>query len=195
MYKVSNYKKVFIQDFGGFLTGDSKEVSIALQTEWREVEGFPDYIVSENGHVKNVRRNVEMSLRLNKEGFVMVNFSRDKKLHTRSVGRVVAKAFLEPPRNRHYNSIIHLNGDRADCRAINVMWRPRPYTLRYHQMFEEMPARVGVYIPELDKYYYSLREFCTTYGLVESSTYLDMANERPCFHYGWMLERYYPENH
>ena len=165
-----------------------------MRTEWRNVEGFQDYIVSNDGQVKNTKRNVLMSLRLNKEGFAMVNFSRDKQIHTRSVARVVANAFLEPPISRAYNSIIHLNGDKADCRALNIMWRPRWYTIRYHQMFEEMPARVGVYIPELDKYYYSLREFCTTYGLVESWTYLDIANERPCFYYGWKLERYYPEN-
>ena len=47
-----------------------------------------------------------------------------------------------------------------------------------------------VYVPHLNKVFYSLREFCTTYGVVEMDTYIALNNREPCFHYGWIIERY-----
>lgn len=158
--------------------------------EWRDIDEFPDWAIDAEGNVLNNWTSNIISQRLNKQNLLMVNIHIRGKIHTRMVALLVARAFLEPPPNASYNSIIHLNGDRSDCRAMNLMWRPRWYALQYHKMFEEEPIRVAVLIPHIDKVFHSLREFCTTYGVIEKKTYIQMINGEPCFHYGWLVERY-----
>lgn len=158
--------------------------------EWREVEGFPDWLVDDLGNVMNAWTSRIVSQRTNQQELKMVNLQLDGNIRTRMVALIVARAYLDPPRNQAYNSVIHLNGDREDCRALNLMWRPRWYALQYHQMFDEDPIRIAVYIPKIDKVFHSLREFCTTYGLIERKTYVQLINRDPCFHYGWIVERY-----
>lgn len=156
---------------------------------WTQVEGFPEWLVSNNGDVLHNWTMRIMTARSNQQGIKMVNLQKEKKIFTRSVALLVAKAYLKPPRNDNYNSVIHLNGDREDCRFENLMWRPRWYAVKYHQMFDDLPYRLGVHIPRTGEHFTSLREACTTYGLIEKNTYLDVINEQPCFHYGWMIEK------
>lgn len=157
--------------------------------KWRVIEDFPEFAISSDGRVQNIPKQRFINTRSNLQGFEMVTMYDDTgHQKTRSVAHLVASAYLEEPKNPNYNSIIHLNGDRLDCRSMNLMWRPRWYALQFHKMFEDMPYRVAVYIPFLDKVYHSLREACTTHGLVERSTYIDICNGQPCFHYGWIIE-------
>lgn len=164
-------------------------MSVQVRPEWREVLGFPDVSVSESGQIMNNWNGRVLTPRFNKQGVLMIGIMRGGKQHTRAVSLLVASAFLEPPRNVSYNSVINLNGDRADCRVMNLMWRPRWFTPRYNKMFEELPYRVSAYIPKIDQHFRSLRELCTTYGLIEQDAYQDIVNQTPCFHYGWLLER------
>lgn len=157
--------------------------------EWRDIEGFPGWAVSSEGRVLNDWTTRILATRPNQQGIIMVGLQYEGKQHMRSVPLLVAKAFLEPPPNPFYNSIIHLNGDRSDCRAENLMWRPRWYAIRYHQMFNEDPYNVGVYIADTDESFDLLREACTKYGLIEKLTYIDMLNGEPVFHYGWIFKR------
>lgn len=161
-----------------------------MTEHWEEIEEFPGFAISDFGRVEDLDNERFVPIRRNKQGFVMVTVNDGNRQYTRSVALLVARAFLEAPRNESYNSIIHLNGDRDDCRSLNLMWRPRWYALRYHKMFEEQPYRVAVYIRNLERFFKSLREACTTYGLVEHDTYIDMVNHEPCFHYGWIFERF-----
>ena len=158
--------------------------------EWRDIEGFPGMLIDEDGAVLNDWSCKILTPRTNRQGILMIGMMREGRQQIRSVALLVAHAFLDPPKNDAYNSVIHLNGDKEDCRAINLMWRPRWYVVEYHRMFNELPKRVAVYIPRLDRVFPSLREFCTTYGLIESHTYVDMLNGTPCFHYGWVIERF-----
>lgn len=158
--------------------------------DWREIEEFPGYLINEYGDVMNEWTERILRPRQNQQGFVMINCVRDKKLHTRALAGVVAETFLPPRRNEAYNSVIHLNGDRTDCRALNLMWRPRWFSIRYHQMFEQLPTRVSVWIPSKGEVYPSLRDLCVTYGLIENNTYADMNNGDGVFHYGFIVERY-----
>ncbi len=158
--------------------------------EWRDIDEFPHWLVSSEGHVMNGDTGHVMTLRTNQQHLTMVNIYYMRKIYTRLVALLVGHAFLEIPDPDVYNSVIHLNGDRSDCRAMNLMWRPRWFGLKYHHMFTEDPVRVAVYIPAIKKRFSSLREFCTTYGLIEKDTYMALLNHEPCFHYGWLIERF-----
>lgn len=91
-----------------------------------------------------------------------------------------------------YNAIIHLDGNRSNCEATNLMWRPRWYAIRYHRMFNEDPSNASVMIQETGEIFGTLRELCVKYGLYEGYTYLDVIRGEPCFHYGYHIKRYRP---
>jgi hypothetical protein len=155
--------------------------------EWRRVRGFPGWSVSEMGHIQNDHTGRVLKLRQNRQGIVMVGLLRGGEQYTRSVAKLVAEAFVEPE-HEAFDTLIYLNGDRGDIQAHNLMWRTRPFAIQYHRMFEELPIREGVYIPQTGERFYSLREACTTYGLVESMAYRAMLTGEGVFPYGWILE-------
>lgn len=161
-----------------------------LEEIWEVVEEFPNNAVSNFGRVEDIDKKRLVPTRLNKQGFVIVTVRDDmNRQHTRSVALLVAHAFVPSQDVTYFNSVIHLNGDREDCRAMNLMWRTRAMALRYHRMFEEEPLRVSVRIPETGEWFSSLRELCTTYGLVEDIAYSQMGNGTPCWPYDWHIER------
>jgi len=155
--------------------------------EWRDVEEFPGWSVSEYGHIQNDQSGRVMRTRQNRQGIVMVGLMRGGKQHTRSVARIVANAFVQSE-HEAFDTVIYLNGDHSDCRSINLRWRTRPFALQYHKMFEDLPVREGCYIPETGERFFSLREACTTYGMIEQMAYRGMMNGDPVFPYGWKLE-------
>lgn len=156
---------------------------------WQEVEEFPGYLVDAWGNIMNEWSNRPLRTRVNREGFAMVGMMLDGKQYTRSLASIVARAFVHNQIPDHFTSVIHLNGERTDCRALNLMWRSRPFAIRYHDMFDQPPYRVSVQIPALNEYYYSLREACTTHGLIEQVAYVNMQNREPCFPYPWIIEK------
>lgn len=106
-------------------------------TDWREIEEFPNYLVNEEGEVANATGKVLKPM-MNQQGLPFVILSEGASPHSRSVARLVAKAFVEPHANPKFKTVIQLNGDREDCRARNLMWRPRWFAIRYHQQFTSM---------------------------------------------------------
>lgn len=157
---------------------------------WEPIEENEEFIVSNLGRIEDLERSRYIPTRRNREGFIMVTLRTiEHGQMTRSVASLVAHAFVERPLP-DFNTVIHLNGDREDCRAMNLMWRSRPFAQRYHQQFNRPAVRVAVYIPELDEAFPSLREACTTYGLLEDMIYnTRLGHNLPCFPYSWTIER------
>lgn len=121
----------------------------------------------------------------------MVNvMDEEDRKKTKSVALLVAKEFLTRPRNSMYNTLIYLDGDKTNCAASNLMWRPRWYAVRYHKMFGETPINVSVIIQETGETFATLRDLCVKYGLDEKYTYVDMLNDNECFHYNFRIKRY-----
>lgn len=161
-----------------------------MTENWEVCEEFPDFAVNDYGEVINTINQKRVPTRPNAQGFLMVTL-KDSMGHqfTRSVAILVARAFIEVP-NPWFTSVIHLNGDRGDCRATNLMWRSRPFARQYHMMFEELPYRVSVAIRETGEHFYSLRELCTTYGLIERLVYNYLDKDDNCFPYNWHIDRF-----
>lgn len=86
-----------------------------------------------------------MSLRTERMLTTSVNQSGHRYTHlvhdsgkgvSRSVGMLVAKAFLDAPPMDHYNSVIYKNGDKLDASITNLAWRPRWFAIDYHKQFQ-----------------------------------------------------------
>lgn len=159
-----------------------------MQT-WKPIDEFPKYLVSSEGVIKNHERGTIVRTRQNAQGIAMVNLMRGNSRLTRSVALLVAQAYLRPPLNEAYNSVIHLNGDRGDCAATNLMWRPRWFAIKYHRMFDKPAFNVSVTIDQTGEVFGTLREACVKYGLIEQDTYIQMLNEERCFHYAYQFRR------
>ena len=160
---------------------------------WKVIPGFPKYVINPEGVIKHRKRNTVLKTRQNKQMFKMVTLMEDDTTQrTRSVALLVAQTYLPRPRNETYNSIIHLDNDRGNCDANNLMWRPRWYALLYRRMFEEQPVLTSVIIEETGEIFGTLREACEKYGLYDKYTYISMRNKEPCFHYHYLFKPFDP---
>ena len=97
-----------------------------MREQWREVVGFPDYIVSDLGRIK--RKSVVPGSHgrplkpwpINDEGHVAVSLYKNKKRYALTVQRVVTDAWMGAIPEGLERA--HLNGDPTDNRLSNLKW-------------------------------------------------------------------------
>lgn len=88
--------------------------------EWKTIEDFPNYMVSSEGRVKNIKYNRLLKPRFNDRGYISFVLYNNGKNHTFRVNRLVAQIFIPNPENKPY--IDHINGIRDDNRVCNLRW-------------------------------------------------------------------------
>lgn len=101
--------------------------------DWKPIEEFPGYSVSDTGMVRNDSTDRIMALSPNQHGIMQVGLMRNLVQYKRGVALLVAKAFLEP--HSVFNTPINLDGDRANNHIYNLAWRPRWFAIMYHRQF------------------------------------------------------------
>lgn len=146
--------------------------------EWRQIDTFDCYSVSEEGSVRNDRTNRDMSRFSNQKGIAYVSLTQDRKQHTRAIAPLVAAAFLEVPQNDHFDSLIHLDGDRQNLFALNLLWRPRWFVIKYNWQFEEPPQQNYHPIEDMEtgERFYNPWIAATKYGLLRSDILRSVMN-------------------
>lgn len=86
--------------------------------EWRDIDGFDDYQVSNQGRVQNTITGRYLSASgVNKRVTLYTDFALDEK-YTKMLSRLVAEAFLDDYSEEyevHYHS-----SDRSNCRVENL---------------------------------------------------------------------------
>jgi hypothetical protein len=103
---------------------------------WLQIDEFPVYSVSDQGRVRNDYTGRIMTLLTNDAGVVVVYLVRDGKQSSRGVAKLVATHFLPHNTNDIFDTPMHLDGDRTNNAAENLIWRPRWYAFKYHQQFD-----------------------------------------------------------
>lgn len=139
-----------------------------MRHTWHELEEFPDYAINEEGEVVNMKTGCSRKPAINQQGILRVGLYKGRVLCTRSIAVLVANAFLEPPRSESFDTPIHLDGDRQNCRASNLMWRPRWFAIRYHKQFRLEAFYQGtrqIYDETNGETYDNLKHACTSLGL------------------------------
>lgn len=152
-----------------------------MRERWHELEEFPDYAVSDLGHVHNIKTGMPRKTSINQQGIVKISLYQGRELITRSVAVMVAEAFCEG-KTSFFNTPIHLDGDRENCRADNLMWRPRWFAVQYHRQFEsDVFHQMDVRIEDLEtgKQYESVKEACMDLGLYYNDVYRSYIHEEP----------------
>lgn len=104
--------------------------------EWRGIEDFPQYLVSQYGRIKHVDRLNARKVTVNEKGFpIVVLFGKTGKTRfLRQVNKLVADAFLPPPEYDDQNAVWHIDGDLTNCRADNLKWELRSRVLEWNEM-------------------------------------------------------------
>lgn len=141
-----------------------------MKTEWHELEEFPEYAVNNLGEVANMKTGLYRKPAINQQGILRVGLYKDRVLCTRSIAVLVANAFLEPPRSETFNTPIHLDGDRRNCKAINLMWRPRWFAIKYHRQFYKDVFYKGerqIMDEDTGVVYENMKHLCTTLGVYD----------------------------
>jgi hypothetical protein len=148
---------------------------------WHELDEFPDYAVSNLGQIHNIKTGMPRKTSMNQFGIVKISLYQGRELITRSVAVMVAEAFCDG-QTEFFNTPIHLDGDRENCRADNLMWRPRWFAVQYHRQFHnEEFHNANVHIVDVDsgKEYYSVKEACMDLGLYYNDIYRSYVHGRP----------------
>lgn len=119
--------------------------------EWRDVKGYEGlYQVSNLGNVKALGRDYYHSNghalvkhyvkehivngRLRKDGYYDIDLHKDGKLCKKLVHRLVAEAFVPNPNN--YRIIHHLDCNKANEKADNLMWCTQSFNVQHAYDFE-----------------------------------------------------------
>lgn len=147
-----------------------------MTTVWREIARSPQYVVSDAGEIRNQKTGRTLSPSKNQHGHLKVNLPTvEGKIKTRQLNHIVADAFLPEPHRADFISLIHLDGDKTNCSASNLVWRPRYFSIRYHMQFdtkiwEESTVRVSDI--KTGRIYDTIQEAAMEHGLILSEILL-----------------------
>ena len=92
---------------------------------WKDIEGYDNYMVSNQGRVKSLnykhtgKEQVLKPIKHNK-GYLMVRIYKNGKSKNFKVHRLVAQAFIPNTENKSF--IDHINTDRTDNSVDNIRW-------------------------------------------------------------------------
>lgn len=160
--------------------------------ERREVHGFPGYFVSMYGSVFGGYSGRELTRSYNQGGHPTVGMDRDGRQYRRSVAPLVALAYLDPPEydtSFGTDKIIQLDGDRANCQADNLLWRPNWFARKYHQERRVEPYpnwKKEFELVQTGEIFAHPRDCAIRYGLLEKDIQVSIMNqERTTFPYGF----------
>lgn len=142
--------------------------------EWRPVEGFENYEVSYTGQVRNLKRGSILKSYGQRDGHAKVQLVENGKYYTRSLAKIVATAWVEDRLYESCDTPINLNGDRMDCHAANLAWRPLWYARKFnHQRknprYPNWDRRF--YCQETNEEFDTLYECAGAHGILEEDIY------------------------
>lgn len=147
--------------------------------EWISIRGFPKYSVNNLGQVQHNRTGRLIRPQFNRTGGVYVVLMRENYQHySRSLPLIVAKTFI-PQDLENFDTPIHLDGDKTNCSAENLMWRPRWFSFKFHAQFKLWPeSLIEAPVRQLNdgKVFGDSREVASLYGLLEMDIYQSIEN-------------------
>lgn len=106
-----------------------------MEEEWRDIAGYEGlYQVSNFGRVKSLnfgRTGVQKVLKTQKypNKYVKADLRHNGTIHTKSIHRLVAEAFI--PNLENKSDVNHIDGDKHNNRVDNLEWATRSENMRH----------------------------------------------------------------
>lgn len=112
--------------------------------EWKTIENFPYYEVSDKGDIRARRTKRPMKSQVDKDGYLYVRLYRDGKYYHKRIHRLVLESFTRLPCG--LEECHHINEKRDDNRLENLTWVTRQENDSYvkHEInsgcYDEVPV-------------------------------------------------------
>ena len=88
--------------------------------EWRKVDGFQRYSVSNGGQVRNDATGRILRTQADRFGYLRLGLSNENGRRKKYLHRLVAEAFVPNPQNK--KEVNHIDGNKLNCSASNLEW-------------------------------------------------------------------------
>jgi len=116
---------------------DADDLGLGDKERWRTIKGFKDYRISNRGRLYNQTQDFVMTPSRTRMGTFKINLVDDNGVQvTRSVGKLVAEAFVEPS-DAISDAVVYLDGDLSNLDSRNLVWRPRWFMHKYQLQLKE----------------------------------------------------------
>jgi hypothetical protein len=86
---------------------------------YKVIEGFENYSVSDHGRVKNNKTGRILKYK-HRQGYTLADLSVCGIVSTKTIHRLVARAFIENPEGKR--CVDHIDSDRSNNRVHNLRW-------------------------------------------------------------------------
>jgi hypothetical protein len=116
-----------------------------MEEEWRKIEGFPSYTVSNLGRVRSIKREQAVILKVfkNNYGYLQVClYNENNKKCGRYIHRLVASAFISNYENKP--EVNHIDGNKANNSVNNLEWNTDSENKK-HAYTTGLCSRAGVH--------------------------------------------------
>ena len=104
--------------------------------EFRQIEEFPNYEVSNLGNFRKHSRNDGLTLSPTLYGDLTVGMTKCGRQYRYSAKGIVARVWVDGW-TPIFNTPIQKDGDRTNLRASNIVWRPRWFAIAYTKQFQK----------------------------------------------------------
>ena len=149
-----------------------------METIWKDVKGYEGlYQVSNDGIIKNCRTGLIKSSRDNGHGYLQIDLSKDGKVKTFYVHRLVAEAFIPNPLN--LPEVNHKSENKQDNRVENLEYCDHKYNMNYGTCIERANIKKSKQIIQFTLEGRFIREW-TSAKEVEKQIGYDQGNISSC---------------
>ena len=94
-----------------------------INKQWVDIKGYEGlYQISSEGEVLNVPRQKIKKPRLDKDGYFLIDLSKNNQATTFRLNRLVAKHFLDCPINMDELAVDHIDGNKQNNHVDNLQW-------------------------------------------------------------------------
>lgn len=156
-----------------------------MQERWAEIEEFPNYFVSNTGHISNIKYGRELKPRSNGRGYMKVMLCNDGYEKDLYVHRLVAEHFLEG--FRAGVQVAHISDDKTDNDARNLKIRGGRFSGHLYPEKYVHPDRGKVRIIETGQVFINVRACAAYLNGDYGSIYAVLRGERKT-HHGYRFE-------